>query len=670
VKRAVTIYDRTVPGRGGRGLPRPAADALGDIPRHLRREAPPALPELDELTLVRHYTALSHDTYHITQGFYPLGSCTMKYNPPLNDQVAALPGLSGMHPEADPDDAQGTLGLLWNLERQLAGIVGLSRVTLQPAAGAQGELTGLLLIRAWHKHQGRNPTYVVVPDSAHGTNPASATLAGYAVKVVRSGPDGLVDLTHLREVVDGDCAGLMLTNPNTLGLFEREIETIAKIIHDAGGLVYMDGANLNALMGIARPGDMGVDVLHMNLHKTFSTPHGGGGPGAGPVAVTAALAPFLPRPTVEKGSAGYYLDTHRPESIGRLHAFHGNVGVLVRAYAYILALGGDGLARTSRAAILSANYLKARIGGAFPLAHDRPCMHEFVLTLKGLREHKLHAWDVAKRLMDYGVHPPTVGFPINVPEALMIETPETEPVDVLDAFAEALKSIAREAREDPEKVSGAPHTTRLRRLDEARAVRQPDLGWRPRAAPAAAASAPEAEMKGVGGGSGAAPAADGPVEAFTDGACSGNPGPGGYGVILRHGARERELKGFAAATTNNRMELLAAIRALEALRGGGSGDGPRTVAVTTDSKYVRDGITRWITNWKRNGWRTAGKKPVANRDLWQRLDDLASRHQVAWHWVEGHMGHPENERADRLARDAIRDGRAGRLASDPMGVGE
>jgi len=411
----------------------------------------------------------------------------MKYNPPLNDQVASLPGFSGMHPEADPDDAQGTLSLLWHLERQLAGIVGLSRVTLQPAAGAQGELTGLLLIRAWHKHQGRNPTYVVVPDSAHGTNPASATLAGYGVKVVRSGPDGLVDLAHLREVVDGDCAGLMLTNPNTLGLFEREIETIAKVIHDAGGLVYMDGANLNALMGVARPGDMGVDVLHMNLHKTFSTPHGGGGPGAGPVAVTEALARFLPRPTVEKGSGGYYLDTHRPDSIGRLHAFHGNVGVLVRAYSYILALGGDGLARTSRAAILSANYLKARIGGAFPLAHDRHCMHEFVLTLKGLRERKLHAWDVAKRLMDYGVHPPTVGFPTNVPEALMIETPETEPLEVLDAFAEALKSIAREAREDPEKVSGAPHTTRLRRLDEARAVRQPDLGWRPRATEAAEA---------------------------------------------------------------------------------------------------------------------------------------------------------------------------------------
>jgi ribonuclease HI len=367
------------------------------------------------------------------------------------------------------------------------------------------------------------------------------------------------------------------------------------------------------------------------------------------------------------GGERWHLDFDRPRSIGRLHAFHGNVGVLVRAHTYILAHGGDGLARISRAAILSANYLKARVKGAFPFAHDRPCMHEFVLTLKTLREHKLHAWDVAKRLMDFGVHPPTVGFPINVPEALMIETPESEPVEVLDHFAEALHTIAREARKTPERVATAPHTTRLKRLDEARAVRQPDLGWRPPdpAQTAAAADSGDATQSvGIGGGAGSGPASDGVATAFTDGACSGNPGPGGYGAVLRDGGRERELKGYAPATTNNRMELLGAIRALEAL------PGPRRVALTTDSKYVRDGITRWITAWKANGWRTAAKKPVANRDLWQQLDAAAARHKVDWHWVEGHSGHPENERADRLARDAIREGRAGRLSADPLGEGK
>jgi len=648
---AVTVYDRSVPGRGGRGIPQAGPDALADIPAELLRPAPPELPEVDELSLVRHYVGLSHDTYHITGGFYPLGSCTMKYNPAFGDRVAALAGFADLHPEADPADAQGTLALMAELERALAGIVGLARVTLQPVAGAQGEFCGLLLIRAYHRHHGRNPTYVVVADSAHGTNPASATLAGYAVKVVRSGPDGLVDVDHLREIVDADCAGLMLTNPNTLGLFERDIEAICKIVHDAGGLVYMDGANLNALMGIARPGDMGVDVLHMNLHKTFSTPHGGGGPGAGPVAVTEALVPFLPAPTVEAGDSGYYLDENRPDSIGRLHGFHGNVGVLVRAYAYILALGADGLTRTSWGAVLSANYLKARLAGTFPLAHDRACMHEFVMTLKGLREKGVHAWDVCKRLMDFGVHPPTVGFPINVPEALMIETPETEAREVLDHFADALRTIAREVERDPATVRTAPHTTRLGRLDEARAVRQPDLGWRPRVR----SEAPAVPEEGPGGG-------DGTIEVFTDGACSGNPGPGGYGAVLRAGPRETEIRGYAPATTNNRMELLGAIRALEALKG------ERRVRLTTDSKYLRDGITRWIVTWKKNGWRTAGKKPVANQDLWRRLDDLAARHHVTWHWVEGHAGHAENERADRLARDAITAGARGRLAPDPMGA--
>ncbi|MDH5526925.1 MAG: aminomethyl-transferring glycine dehydrogenase subunit GcvPB [Nitrospirota bacterium] len=479
--RATTIYDRQAEGRHGRRGPEPPGDALADIPRDLLRLEPPDLPEVDELTLVRHYTALSHDTYSITRGFYPLGSCTMKYNPAMTESAAALPGFSGLHPEAPEEASQGTLELMWHLERALCGITGLKAATLQPAAGAQGEFCGLLLFRAWHKAQGRNPTYVVVPDSAHGTNPASATLAGYQVKVVRSDSDGLVDVEHLARIVDEDCAGMMLTNPNTLGLFERDIARIADIVHDAGGLLYMDGANLNALLGIARPGDMGVDVLHMNLHKTFATPHGGGGPGSGPVAVTGALAPFLPVPVVERDADGRYrLVLDRPQSIGRLNAAHGNVGVLVRAFAYILALGANGLCRASRAAILSANYLRARLRGVFPVAHDRICMHEFVLSLRTLREHHLHAWDVCKRLMDFGFHPPTVGFPINVPEALMIETPETESPEVLDRFADALTQIAEECQNNPDMVRSAPHGTRLGRLDEARAVKQPDLCWHPR----------------------------------------------------------------------------------------------------------------------------------------------------------------------------------------------
>ncbi len=478
---AVTIYDRSVPGRGGSGCAVPDPTALDDLPAHLLADGPPSLPQVDELTLVRHYTALSRETFSITRGFYPLGSCTMKYNPALADRVATLPGFADLHPDSPEQAAQGTLALMWHLEQALCGIVGMARVTLQPAAGAQGEFCGLRMIRAWHDARGRTPDYVVVPDSAHGTNPASATLAGYRVKVVRSGPDGLVDVAHLRELVDGDCAGIMLTNPNTLGLFEVAIHEIAAIVHDAGGLVYMDGANLNALMGIARPGDMGVDVLHMNLHKTFSTPHGGGGPGAGPVAVAQSLVPFLPVPVVaQRVDGGFFLDHDRPESIGRLHRAHGNIGVLVRAYAYILALGADGLSEVSRAAILSANYLKKRLDGVFPIPHNRVCMHEFVMSLVTLREHGLHAWDVCKRLMDFGVHPPTVGFPISVPEALMIETPETEPKEALDRFVDALAQIAHEAQTAPEVLAGAPHTTRLKRLDEARAVRQPDLGWHPR----------------------------------------------------------------------------------------------------------------------------------------------------------------------------------------------
>lgn len=479
--RARTIYDMSVEGRGAGpkpGLSAELREGLEDnIPERLLRGSPPALPEVDELSLVRHYTALSQNNYAITRGFYPLGSCTMKYNPAISDRVATLPGLNDPHPDAPDEAVQGTLEIMWHLEQLLAGIVGMDRVTLQPSAGAQGEFCGLLMMRAFHKANGREPNYVIVPDSAHGTNPASATLAGYGVKVVRSDENGLVDVPYLKKIVDENCAGLMLTNPNTLGLFERDIAQITRIIHDAGGLVYMDGANLNALLGIARPGDMGVDVLHMNLHKTFSTPHGGGGPGSGPVAVTEKLAPYLPTPTVLKKDGRFALQYHLPDSIGRLHAAHGNVMVMVRAWAYILGMGADGLSRVSRSAILSANYLKARLSGTFPVAFERACMHEFVLTLKSVREQNLHAWDVCKRLIDFGFHPPTVGFPINVPEALMIETPETESKEQLDAFADALRQISEEVKNDPGKVAGAPESLPLGRLDEARAVRQPDLCW-------------------------------------------------------------------------------------------------------------------------------------------------------------------------------------------------
>ncbi|MFQ5509107.1 MAG: aminomethyl-transferring glycine dehydrogenase subunit GcvPB [Leptospirillia bacterium] len=682
MSRAFTIYDRQVPGRAAGGVADTPDEALSDIPVGLLRATPPALPEVDILTLERHYTGLSRDNYALSRGFYPLGSCTMKYNPALGERVASLPGFTALHPDSPAEATQGSLALMWQLERQLAAITGLSRVTLQPSAGAQGEFCALLMFRAWHRAQGRRPNTIIVPDSAHGTNPASATLAGYQVKVVHSNADGLVDIGHLAELVNDDCAGIMLTNPNTLGLFERDIIAIVDTVHAAGGLVYMDGANLNALLGIARPGDMGVDALHLNLHKTFSTPHGGGGPGAGPVAVNERLAPFLPVPVVERDRDGRFALNHGlPESIGRLHAHHGNIGVLVRAHAYILALGADGLERVSRAAILSANYLKSRLSGTFPFAHDRTCMHEFVMTLGRLRTKGLHAWDVCKRLMDFDIHPPTVGFPINVPEALMIETPETEPKEEIDRFADALIQVARECGETPELVASAPHGTPLRRLDEARAVRRPDLGRQPPTAETGnerrrgerrhaerRAPAPAAEQVKLFGGDGGDTREvesvienDGMVEAFTDGACSGNPGPGGWGAVLRVGDEEHELYGYSPYTTNNRMELLGAIRALQAAGAG------RQVEVTTDSKYVKDGITSWIHGWKKKGWKTAAGKPVKNRDLWQLLDAAVAEHRVSWHWVRGHNEHPENERADELARRGITYGQSGRIDVDPDG---
>ncbi len=479
------IFEKGRPGRRAAFLPArevPARPLEEMLPPQEVRKDPPALPEVSEVELVRHFVRLSRENYGVDVGFYPLGSCSMKYNPKVNEEAAALPGFAGLHPLQPDEETQGALKLMHELERFLCAIGGVDRVSLQPAAGAQGELAGLLIARAYHRDHGNVRRTVLIPDSAHGTNPASAALAGYQVKVVPSNRDGLVDLEALKAAVDDQTAALMLTNPNTLGLFERDIEPIARILHDAGALIYMDGANLNALLGIVRPGDMGFDLVHFNLHKTFSTPHGGGGPGAGPIGVKEPLAQYLPAPVVERDPDGRYrLDPNRPKSIGRLTAFNGNFGILVRAYAYIRRLGPEGIARISRAAILNANYVRARLQEAYPIPYNRPCMHEFVASAKQFRAQEIHAWDIAKRLIDFGIYPPTVNFPLIVEEALMIESPESEPRETLDQFCEAMLRIAREAEEEPAKVREAPHTTPLGRLDEVLAARKPNLRWRPSA---------------------------------------------------------------------------------------------------------------------------------------------------------------------------------------------
>jgi glycine dehydrogenase subunit 2 len=448
------------------------------IPDEHRRGDVPKLPEVGERDLVRHFTRLAQRNYGVDTGFYPLGSCSMKYNPKVADAAAALPGFSRLHPLQPDDTVQGALELLWRLERALCEITGMARATFQPAAGASGELTGLLLMRAYHDQQGDPRRRIMIPDSAHGTNPASVRMAGYEVAEVPSDARGLVDLSALEKLVDTDVAGLMITNPNTLGLFEEDIREIARTIHEVGGLLYYDGANLNAILGRVRPGDMGFDIVHMNTHKTFATPHGGGGPGAGPVAVTERLAPFLPKPVVERSEDGRFSwDHHRPESIGRVHGFYGNFAVLVRAYAYVFGLGGDGLREVGERAVLNSRYLAERVKGEYPLAYPGPPMHEFVATAKPLRRHGIRAVDVAKRIIDLGFYPSTVYFPLIVEEALMVEPTETESKETLDAFADAMLQAAREAREDPRTLQEAPVTTPVRRLDEARAARQLKLRW-------------------------------------------------------------------------------------------------------------------------------------------------------------------------------------------------
>ena len=478
-----TLAELSRPGRGGDKIPHPPADALDGIPADQRRASPLALPELNEPEVIRHFVNLSHLNYSVDGGFYPLGSCTMKYNPKINEWAARLPGFATLHPLAPDATAQGSLELLHELQGMLAEISGMHAVSLQPAAGAQGELTGILLIRAYHHARGDTARdEVIVPDSSHGTNPATASMAGFRTVTVRSAPDGGVDLDALKAALGPRTAAVMLTNPSTLGLFERRITELLDAVHAAGALAYMDGANMNAVLGKFKPGAAGFDVMHFNLHKTFSTPHGGGGPGAGPVAVAERLAPFLPSPLVVREADGTYrleAPGERPTSIGRVRAYQGNVGVLVRAYTYIRAHGGSGLTQVSEDAVLAANYLRARVGEAYELPYPGPCKHEFVATAKPLQRAGVRTLDVAKRLIDYGYHPPTIYFPLIVEECLLIEPTETESIETLDAFADALIAIAREAQETPQVLHDAPTTAPVRRLDEATAARHPELRWRP-----------------------------------------------------------------------------------------------------------------------------------------------------------------------------------------------
>jgi glycine dehydrogenase subunit 2 len=468
------IYERSQPGRRGVGVPSADLPVPG-IPAELARKEPPRLPELAEPEVLRHFTELSTRNFGIDTGFYPLGSCTMKYNPRINERIVGLRGFALLHPLVEDDAAQGALELEWHLQNILLEVTGLDAVSLQPAAGSQGELTGLMLFHAYFADKGEDEQRrkVVIPDTAHGTNPASVTMAGYELTPVKTDARGNIDVEDLRGKVDEKTAGLMLTNPSTLGLFDENIEEIERIFHGAGALMYYDGANLNAVCGISRPGDMGFDVVHINLHKTFSQPHGGGGPGGGPIAVRGILEPFLPVPAVVKDGATFRLDYDRPKSIGKVRAFTGPFGVFVRSYAFMRSYG-PGLREMSEVAVLNANYLLARLKEAYDLSFDRLCMHEFVLSARTLkREHGVSALDVAKRLMDYGFHPPTIYFPLIVPEALMIEPTESEAMETLDAFADALLAIVREAKEDPQLLHDAPHHRPVRRLDEVRAAKQP-----------------------------------------------------------------------------------------------------------------------------------------------------------------------------------------------------
>ncbi len=475
------VFELSKEGRVGYSLSKvdvPEVELSTILPSEFIRTEEAELPELSELDIMRHYTALSRRNHGVDSGFYPLGSCTMKYNPKVNENVARFPGFANIHPLQDEKTVQGALGLMYDLQQHLIKITGMAEVTLQPAAGAHGEWTALMMIRAFHEANGETGrTKVIVPDSAHGTNPASANVAGFDIVTVKSDENGLVDLEDLRKVVGPDTAALMLTNPNTLGLFEEHILEIAEIIHGVGGKVYYDGANLNAVMSKARPGDMGFDCVHLNLHKTFTGPHGGGGPGSGPVGVKEDMIPFLPKPVLVKTENGYQFDYDRPQSIGRVKPYYGNFGINVRAYTYIRSMGPDGLKAVTENAVINANYMMRRLQPYYELPYNRHCKHEFVLS--GSRQKKLgvRTLDIAKRLLDFGYHPPTTYFPLNVEEGLMIEPTETESKETLDAFCDAMIQIAKEAEETPEIVQEAPHTTVISRLDETRAARHPVLKY-------------------------------------------------------------------------------------------------------------------------------------------------------------------------------------------------
>src|SRR6478672_7778715 len=491
------IFERSQPGRIGYRLPPLDVDEqpLEElIPTEFQRgDDLEGVPEVSEVDVIRHFVRMSTWNYSIDLGMYPLGSCTMKYNSRLNERVARIPGFANLHPLTEEHDAQGALEVIYELQEHLAEITGLPGISLQPAAGAHGEMTGIMIIRAFLDARdgkaGAARRTMLIPDSAHGTNPASAHLSGFSVKTIRSTSEGLTDLEHLRELcAHGEVAGLMLTNPNTLGLFERNIKEICDIVHKAGGLVYMDGANMNALVGIARPGDMGVDVIHLNLHKTFSTPHGGGGPGCGPCCCTKELEPFLPTPRVVKKENDFSLDYDQPKSIGRVKAFLGNYGMMLRALSYTLTHGNDGLREATEAAVLNARYVAHGLTTDFDKPFDSPPMHEVVFTDKKQSRKGVHTLDIAKRLIDYGFHPMTIYFPLIVSGAMLIEPTESVGRQELDQFIEAMRSIAQEAVADPELVLNAPHTTRIGRLDEATAARKPVLRWKPAAAPGAAAT--------------------------------------------------------------------------------------------------------------------------------------------------------------------------------------
>ena len=476
------IFEKSTPGKRAITFPKadvPTVDIASVIPADMIRQTPAQLPEVSEIETVRHFTQLSRRNHGVDVDFYPLGSCTMKYNPKVNEEVARFPGIGLAHPLQPAETVQGNLKMMHTFEQWLGELTGMDRITFQPAAGAHGELTGILLIKAYH--ESRNDTArrkVIVPDSAHGTNPATAAMAGFEIVSIKSMADGSVDLEALKAAVGPDTAALMMTNPSTLGLFDPHIKEIADIVHKAGGLVYYDGANMNAIMGYARPGDMGFDVVHLNLHKTFSTPHGGGGPGSGPVGVKKILEPFLPKPTVELKDGQYFLDWERPQSIGKIHGFFGNFGVVARAYAYALAYGPE-LKEVSEYAVLNANYIMAHLRKYYDLAVDRYCMHECVLSAKTLKnEVGVKTLDIAKRLLDEGVHPPTIYFPLIVEEALMIEPTETEDKATLDKFIASMIQIYNEAKEEPERVKSAPHTTVVGRLDEALAARKPNLRYK------------------------------------------------------------------------------------------------------------------------------------------------------------------------------------------------